>query len=65
MVRLDLTGEETEVLIKIMENYLSELRMEIADTDQQDFREKLKNEKSVVLKTLEILQENITRVADV
>jgi len=65
MVRLDLTRDETGMLIKMLENYLSDLRMEIADTDQQDFREQLKEEKRVLLKTLKILREKYSRTVQV
>ncbi len=42
MTTLQLEPEETAMLCDILESYLSDLRMEIADTDQMDFREKLK-----------------------
>ena len=43
MVDLKLTNEEAEDLKEVLTNYVSDLRMEIADTDQYDFREGLKN----------------------
>lgn len=46
-----MTHEEAEMLSEILEGYLSDLRMEIADTDQMDFREGLKR-KEVFLKEL-------------
>lgn len=57
MIELNLTREEAGILIKMLENDLSELRMEIADTEQKDFREQLKEEKRVLLKTVELLKE--------
>ena len=42
MTRLDLDSEETAVLRQVMERYLSDLRMEITDTDRKDYREMLK-----------------------
>ena len=45
MIHLELTQEEKEMLIDILENDLSDLRMEIADTDSSDFREMLKKQK--------------------
>jgi hypothetical protein len=42
MPRLELTPEETATLHEVLESYLSELRMEIADADSMDFREQLK-----------------------
>lgn len=56
MVHLTLTDEEAGTLKKALETYLSDLRMEIADTDAQDFRENLKQEKSVITRLLEQLR---------
>lgn len=42
MTRLELTDHETAELCDVLASYLSDLRMEIADTDTQDFRERLK-----------------------
>ena len=46
MIELDLTREEREVLLEILEADLSDLRMEIADTDSLDFRDMLKGRKA-------------------
>lgn len=51
MVRLELTPEEAEVLQKILSIFLSDLRMEIADTDSWEFRQTLK-EQEEFLKSL-------------
>jgi hypothetical protein len=40
--RLDLTAEEAEELRALLRDCLSDLRMEIADTESADFREGLK-----------------------
>jgi len=50
-VQLSLTPEEASMLHDVLENYLSELRMEISNTDSMDFRERLKA-KEVFLKRL-------------
>jgi hypothetical protein len=50
-MQLNLTAEETEMLKEILTSFLSDLRMEIADTDSLDFREGLKK-KEVFLKRL-------------
>ncbi len=50
MVRLELTAEEAERLSDILENYLSDLRMEIVDTESQEFRDGLKNTKELLLR---------------
>lgn len=39
---VDLNPEQTRMLREILTDYLSDLRMEIADTDSMDFREDLK-----------------------
>lgn len=55
MIQLDLDRQEQETLIEVLESYLSDLRMEIADTDRMDFREKLKERKGTILKALKAL----------
>ena len=57
MIHLEITQEEKEMLIDILENNLSDLRMEIADTDSLDFREMLKKQKEVLKKVLETLRQ--------
>jgi len=54
-MQVDLTPEEERMLVEILESYLSDLRMEIADTDSKDFREMLKDRKAVIVKVLEAL----------
>jgi hypothetical protein len=56
MVQLDLTDAELEVLIDVLEIAVSNLRMEIADTDNKDFRDMLKARKGVLLKVIEELK---------
>ncbi len=53
MLDLDLTVDEIDVLRHVLESYLSDLRMEIADTDSFDFREMLKHRKQVINKVLD------------
>ena len=48
MIQLDLTTQEQEILKESLESYISDLRMEIADTDKQDYREKLKQRRDVL-----------------
>jgi hypothetical protein len=48
MVHLHLEPTDAEVLRMVLESYLSDLRMEIADTDSMDYREKLKERKKVL-----------------
>lgn len=58
MVQLDLTAEERALLIEVLQNRVSDFRMEIAATDSQDFREELKKRKEVVKKVLAVLTES-------
>ena len=51
MVQLVFTAEEAALLGEILTSYLSDLRMEIADTDAMDFRQTLK-QREVFLKRL-------------
>ncbi len=57
MIQLDLTKDEKDILAEILENDLSDLRMEITDTDSLDFREMLKKQKEVLMKVLETLRQ--------
>jgi hypothetical protein len=52
MITLDLTPEERAQLVEVLTSALSDLRMEIANTDSQDFRDGLKVRKNVLLKVL-------------
>jgi hypothetical protein len=56
-LEFDMTEEEKKILTNTLEKYLSELRMEIADTDAEDYREKLKQEKRFIYRFLEKLEE--------
>ena len=55
MHRLDLTSEEAYVLRDALQSYLSDLRMEMADTDRRDFRDQLKHRKEILEKVTEAL----------
>ena len=55
MLQLDLSQEETTILRQVLEDYLSDLRMEIVDTENQDFREMLKRRKNALTKVVELL----------
>ena len=55
MIQLDINPQEQEILKEALESYLSDLRMEIADTDKQDYRDKLKHRKDVLNKVVEAL----------
>ena len=46
MKTIDLSDEEIEILAAVLRSYLSDLRMEIADTDSLEFRQILKRRKA-------------------
>ncbi len=55
MTKLSLTAEQNAALKETLTSYLSDLRMEIADTDKQDFRELLKKKKELLNEILLML----------
>jgi len=55
MVQIELNPDEAQVLKMVLENYLSDLRMEIANTDSMDFREKLKARKMILRKVVALI----------
>lgn len=55
MVQLTLTAEEVATLRSALQSYVSDLRMEIADTDSMDFRERLKAEETLLKRLLQQL----------
>ena len=57
MQQLNLAPDECEILNQVLENELADLRMEISDTDSQDFRTKLKQRKQVLQKVLVAIQD--------
>ena len=56
MVRIELTPEDAGELHAILENYLSDLRMEIVDTDAPEYREMLKQRRDLVGRLVEQLK---------
>jgi len=56
MIQLDLTPEEQRILAEVLDVAISDLSMEIADTDQKDYREVLKSRKAALAKALRALQ---------
>ena len=56
MVQIELSTTEAEILRNALESYLSDLRMEIADTDSQDFRDQLKVRKEVLRKVIALIK---------
>jgi hypothetical protein len=56
MNSLELSKEETDALIDVLESYLSDLRMEMADTDSSFFRDELRTKKEVLDNILDRLR---------
>jgi len=60
MPTIELTPEELELLREILESDLSELRMEIVDTDNSDFKDGLKHRKRIMMDIMEKLPRTAT-----
>lgn len=56
MTNLNLTDDEREFLISLLENDLSDLRMEIADTDNMKFKQMLRENKAHLANIIEKLK---------
>ncbi|HQN43089.1 MAG TPA: hypothetical protein PLA25_03065 [Anaerolineaceae bacterium] len=56
MVRLELSPEQYQLLVELLESCLSDLRMEIVDTDRIDYKDMLKDRKDILLSLLETLR---------
>ena len=56
MVRIELSTEEVQMLHEALSIYLSDLRMEIADTDSMDYRETLKKQETFLKGLLQSLE---------
>ena len=57
MAQITLNNEETLKLKVILESYLSDLRMEVADTDRKGYRDELKEEELFLKDLIERLTE--------
>ncbi len=55
MKTIELDERQIQVLREVLVTYLSDLRMEIANTDSKDFRDKLKDKEETIKAILEIL----------
>ncbi|WP_029214530.1 hypothetical protein [Kallotenue papyrolyticum] len=56
MIRLELTTEDARILYDALQSYVSDLRMEIANTDAYDFRQSLKQREEVLRRIMEQLR---------
>lgn len=57
MLQIELTDEEQHILKESLESDLSDLRMEICETDDRTFKDMLKNKERVIEKILEMLRQ--------
>ena len=56
-IELNLSEDEQNIIKDILENTISDLSMEITNTDKMDYREKLKFKRNVLQKLLKLLRE--------
>ena len=63
MAQITLTPEEAAVLRRVLSGYVSDLRMEIVDTDSWQFRQNLKHEEVLLKKLLEQLDAELASPA--
>jgi hypothetical protein len=57
MIHLDLDATERSILLETLESYLSDMSVEIADTDRFEFREQLKARRDVLNKILDAVKQ--------
>ena len=57
MPTFEISDDEREILLKALKNYISELRMEMADTDSSFFREDLKKQRDTLQNVIDKLGE--------
>jgi predicted RNA binding protein with dsRBD fold (UPF0201 family) len=55
MIQVTMSDSEAAVLTTVLEQVIPALRMEIADTEQMEFREDLKKREAILKKILEML----------
>ena len=60
MIDIKLTDKEAAELREVLTSYVSDLRMEITDTEKYEFREKLKNQKTFLVNLIDKLNGNHT-----
>lgn len=56
MADLNLTDDERAYLVRLLENDLSDLRMEIADTDNMKFKQMLRDNKALLASIIDKLK---------
>lgn len=58
MPNFELSTEGKQTLIEVLEDNISDLRMEIADTDSSIFKEEIRSKKKILIDILEKLKGN-------
>ena len=53
---IKLSDSERDILSEVLESYLSDMSMEITDTDSMDYREQLKARRIIIQKILKEIQ---------
>jgi hypothetical protein len=61
MVRLEFEPHESSMMNEILRSYLSELRMEIADTEKMSFREDLKKKEVFIKSVMERIEKGLVQ----
>jgi hypothetical protein len=51
MIKLDLTTDEIQILVEMLDTAISEIRMEIMQTDSREYR-KMLQEREILLKNM-------------
>ncbi|MGB9801173.1 MAG: hypothetical protein ACPLUL_13870 [Thermanaerothrix sp.] len=59
MLTLDLTPEEARVLMQVLEACVSDMRMEISQTDNIRYKAMLKERKAALERVLQVLHEQM------
>ena len=56
MPNLELTEDEAALLTELLQSHLGDLRMEIAGTDLQSFRDKLRKKEEIIKQMIDRLE---------
>jgi hypothetical protein len=57
MITIQISAEANRLLIQLLETCISDLRMEITQTDSLDYKEMLKGNKALLIKILDAARE--------
>lgn len=57
MLELKLSPAEQQILVEVLDSAISDLGMEIGNTDSQDYRETLKTHKQTLIKVVDSLRQ--------